>query len=360
MRAIFTIVALVALLGAGVLATACTSTKADATLYQSEWQAFATRFILPEGRVADTGNKGISHSEGQGYGMIMATAYDDKATFDRLWAWTKANLQVRGDHLFAWKWEPGPEAGQGKATDPNSASDGDILIAWGLLRAADRWNDDTYRQASVAILDDIRAQMFVDTALGKTLLPGPMGFVRQAKDAPGTVASVVINPSYWVFPALNDFARRHDEALWRAVIESGRAAITRARIGPMGLPPDWAEVAGPDVKLASGFETVFGFNAIRVPLYTIWGGLADADALNAPVRSWWSGHDGAPFIPATVDLATNAKAPYGLSNGGRAVSVLTRFGAQAQPMMPSLGETDDYYSATLILLTKIAFSERFQ
>ena len=51
--------------------------------------------------------------------------------------------------------------------------------------------------------------------------------------------------------------------------------------------------------------------------------------------------------------------PYGLSGGGRAVTVLTRFGERSQTMMPSLGESDDYYSATLILLSKIAFSERF-
>ena len=107
----------------------------------------------------------------------MATAFDDRAAFDRLWQWSKTNLQIRGDHLFAWKWEPGPA----KATDTNSASDGDILIAWGLLRAAERWNELAYRTAAVAILDDIRAQLVVDTRIGKTLLPGPQGFVRKAR-----------------------------------------------------------------------------------------------------------------------------------------------------------------------------------
>ena len=205
--------------------------------------------------------------------------------------------------------------------------------------------------AALAILDDVRDRLVVETSLGKVLLPGPEGFVRDG--------SVVLNPSYWVFPALDAFARRHDRDLWRAVSDSGRALVARARFGEAGLPPDWVELAGTELRLPSGFETVFGFNAIRVPLYAIWGGLDDADALNRPVVSWWSGHDGAPFIPATVDLATDAKAPYGLSGGGRAVSVLTRFRGEALPMLPSIGDTDDYYSATLILLTKIAFSERF-
>ncbi|WP_158047370.1 glycosyl hydrolase family 8 [Skermanella pratensis] len=342
MRAILLILAL---LGATVGGAGAAS--AGAPLHRSEWQAFVTRFVLPEGRVSDTGNKGISHSEGQGYGMVMATAYGDRETFDRLWRWTAANLQVRGDHLFAWKWEPGPAA----ATDLNSASDGDILIAWGLLRAAGTWNDEGYAAAALAILDDVRDRLVVETSLGRVLLPGPEGFVRDG--------SVVLNPSYWVFPALEAFARRHDGDLWRAVSDSGRALIRRARFGEAGLPPDWVELAGTGMRLPSGFETVFGFNAIRVPLYAIWGGLDDADALNRPVISWWSGHDGAPYIPATVDLATNARAPYGLSAGGRAVSVLTRFRGDALPLLPSLGDADDYYSATLILLTKIAFSERF-
>jgi endoglucanase len=347
MRVLVIIAALATLLGVGGFL----NSPSNATLYRSEWQAFVTRFILAEGRVVDTGNKGISHSEGQGYGMVMATAFDDRATFDRLWQWSKANLQVRGDHLFAWKWEPGPGNASGKATDTNSASDGDILIAWGLLRAADRWSEPAYRAAAVAILDDIRAQLIVDTSLGKTLLPGLQGFTREG--------AVVLNPSYWVFPALRDFARSHDAALWNAVIDSGRMLIAQARFSDAGLPADWVELAGKDLRLPKGFETVFGYNAIRVPLYAVWGGLKDAESLNGPVKTWWGAYDGAPLIPATVDLATGQPAAYGLSSGGHAVAVLTRFAERSQAMMPSLGESDDYYSATLILLSKIAFSERF-
>ena len=34
----------------------------------AEWQAFKTRFVSADGRVIDTGNGNITHSEGQGYG----------------------------------------------------------------------------------------------------------------------------------------------------------------------------------------------------------------------------------------------------------------------------------------------------
>ncbi len=71
---------------------------------QDGWRAYRERFVTPQGRVVDTGNGGISHSEGQGYGMLLAVAADDRATFERIWTWTRANLMVRDDQLLAWRW----------------------------------------------------------------------------------------------------------------------------------------------------------------------------------------------------------------------------------------------------------------
>ena len=41
------------------------------------YETFKTRLISPDGRVIDTFNGGVSHSEGQGWGMLMAVAFDD-------------------------------------------------------------------------------------------------------------------------------------------------------------------------------------------------------------------------------------------------------------------------------------------
>ena len=71
------------------------------------------------------------------------------------------------------------------------------------------------------------------------------------------------------------------------MIDSGRVLIAQARFGDAGLPADWVELAGKDLRLPKGFETVFGYNAIRVPLYAVWGGLEDAESLNGPVKAWW-------------------------------------------------------------------------
>ena len=42
----------------------------------SDWRIFKQRFLAADGRIVDDGNGGISHSEGQGYGMVLAEALE--------------------------------------------------------------------------------------------------------------------------------------------------------------------------------------------------------------------------------------------------------------------------------------------
>ncbi len=41
----------------------------------SDWRLFIKRFLASDGRVIDNGNGDISHTEGQGYGMLLAVAF---------------------------------------------------------------------------------------------------------------------------------------------------------------------------------------------------------------------------------------------------------------------------------------------
>ncbi|MEQ4600202.1 MAG: glycosyl hydrolase family 8, partial [Methylobacteriaceae bacterium] len=87
------------------------------------WRAYRSRFITEQGRIVDTANGLISHSEGQGYGMLLAVAAGDRPTFERIWGWTRANLMVRSDELLAWRWAPDHRPA---VSDMNNATDGDI------------------------------------------------------------------------------------------------------------------------------------------------------------------------------------------------------------------------------------------
>ena len=162
-----------------------------------QWEAYKRAFITAQGRVVDTGNGDISHSEGQGYGMLLAVAANDRAAFDLIWGWTRANLMVRPDALFAWRWEANARPA---VADFNDAADGDILIAWALSEAGEAWRDAAYRVAARRTATDVAHKLIVKGAvLASLLLPGTVGFsAKDRRDGP------VANLSYWVFPA---FAR---------------------------------------------------------------------------------------------------------------------------------------------------------
>lgn len=312
--------------------------------FAAAWNSYTQRFVSG-GRVIDTGNGNISHSEGQGYGLLFAAAAGDAARFEAIWSWTRANLRVRGDRLFAWSWTDAPL--KGPIPDFNNATDGDVLIAWALLRAADRWNAASYRMEARAIMADIRRQTVVVENGHFWLLPGANGFRN---------GGTVLNPSYYVFPALAAFTKEDPEGRWEDVAASGRRLIEAARFDDSGLPPDWLMVSRDGVLApAPNLSFAFGYDAIRVPLYLAWVG-ASARELHDFLRHF--GPKGASF-PPVVDLGTGARAAYPAPAGFRAVADLVR--ARAGATLPRGCRPDatdkDYYSATLGLLSVLAAAE---
>ncbi|AEI37106.1 MAG: glycosyl hydrolase family 8 [Zymomonas mobilis subsp. pomaceae] len=319
------------------LITACS--KAHAT-DQSNWKLFCNRF-LKEGRIVDSGNGGISHSEGQGYGLLQAEAAHDRANFDALWQWTKTHLMRSDMALFAWRYDGSQ---QNPISDLNNATDGDILIAWALLRAESRWPGKGYGAASAAIRQAIGKKLVLSGGGETILLPGLQGFV-------GT-DHVTLNFSYYIWPALKAFDQV-DNGMWRTVIESGKKLLSRARFGLPQLPTDWVDFKNDgSLAPAADKQPYFGFDAIRIPLYLIWGG---EDALAVPFAVYWNSYltHNQP-IPAWIDLNTQAIAPYPLSTGGMAIVHLML----NKPITSKITEQDDYYSAALLALAEIAHEER--
>lgn len=322
------------LLGAiAVLTAACAKVpNGNAKIREGLWPAFRDRFITPAGRVIDNGNGNISHSEGQGYGMLLATLNNDRQTFDALARWTAETLARTDIALHAWKYDPREAVA---VADRNNATDGDILIAWALARAARRWDVPAYAQRSTAIRNAIRSRLVMERAGHLVLLPGLEGFA----DARRTV----VNPSYYIWSALDAFAALDGESVWVPVIDDGVKLLTAARFGPLALPVDWFEIA-PDGKFspASDKPPHFGFDAIRVPLYASAGRrMAVADS----VASWWRGLvTNGTTVPAWINVLSGETAPYGLSAGGMAVLARTLGTPQPQAL------AQDYYAAILQLL----------
>jgi len=314
------------------------------------WAAFKARFVTDQGRVVDTANGMISHSEGQGYGMLAAVAANDREGFERIWGWTRANLMVRDDKLLAWRWDPDKRPGVG---DMNNATDGDILVAWALTEAGELWNNVAYRVEARRIAVEVgRKTVLFKTRWGALLLPSIFGFgAEQRPDGP------VVNVSYWVFPAFPRLYLVAPEIDWAGLSRSGMELLAKGRFGPAQLPTEWMSAKGSTLRPAEGFPQNFGYNAIRIPLYMAWAGLGDRNDYAPFVKLWSPGGKGAGVVDARTGRSQ------GMNESGYAsIAALTLCAVNGAPapedfLRPRANE--NYYPAILHLMSVIAMQMRY-
>ena len=331
--------------------SACGSPAPEA-MVDKGWRQYKAAFVSPDGSVADTGNKGISHSEGQGYAMLLAEAYGDRSGFERLWRWTRSHLQVRDDYLFAWRWSR-----QKGVEDKNNATDGDLLIAWALYRAGKRWQHVEYSEAALFIVRDIRSKLVKQVGDYWVLLPGEYGFVKEN--------TWQVNLSYWVYPALEELAVLDRSSVWQKLIQSGKTLTALSRQGRWNLPPDWIELKpGSAPTVSAERPPRFGYEVVRVPLYLIWAGDFDEKIIKDS-SDFWSQTASKDYAPAWVDLTSGEVAEYEAPDGFKAVHNLSKLALDkptdsAKDLMSIDLKEQDYYSSSLILLSRIAYHERLK
>jgi endo-1,4-beta-D-glucanase Y len=254
-----------ALLLMGAALFACGPASPDRDLLRRSWDGYRHAFVTPDGRVVRPEHGGDTVSEGQAYTLLRAVWMDDRATFDRVWRWTRTHLARTGREgasLLAWHWTP---AAGGRVDDWNVATDADTDVALALLMAAERWPPrdadlPPYRASALAIIADLAAHALVEDTRGMpVLLPGAWADQRSQDRA------VVINPSYLSPATYRVFHRVTADGRWLALASSAYDVLG-AVCTKDAVIPDWVRWRSADDWAVEGTGRVrSGWDAVRVP-----------------------------------------------------------------------------------------------
>lgn len=244
-----------------------THTFSTYSFLTSTWEKYKDQFINKDGRVIDYTQNGITTSEGQSYAMLRAVWVDDKKEFDLIWRWTRETMKRPNDHLFGWRWGKRSNGNYGftASSDQNTAADADEDIAFALILAAKRWNNQSYLTDSKNILKDLWTY---DTAVASG-----RRFVIAGNWA-NSSSEIIVNPSYFAPYEYRIFAANDNSHNWESLIDSGYGLISQASHLPLdkdkavGLPPDWVSINKFSGQIASAnvsnFTTNYGLDAVRI------------------------------------------------------------------------------------------------
>ena len=206
-----------------------------------------------------------ARTEGLSYGMMVAVQLNKKDVFDRLWRWTKKNMQHQGgsrDAYFAWSIEPK----SGKHNSEGSASDGELYFITDLLFASNRWGNNT------GINYYAEARRILDAMWSKDGTDGVMNILntehKQITFTPDKFGYRFTDPSYHVpafFEIWAEYAKDGKEQFYRDCADSARAFLRRACHPVTGLNTDMAEFSGIPSK-SFWIPNAFRYDSWRVPM----------------------------------------------------------------------------------------------
>lgn len=304
------------------------------------WSAWKAAFLTPDGRVVDHLQQDASHSEGQGYGLVLAASLGDASAFDAIRDWTDRHLRERNDHLLNWRRRPGDSRAEAM-----NATDGDIFAAWGLSLGAARFGRACAEDQARLMAGDIAGSCLRadPRGTGRTVvLPSSTGFEQGGR--------TIVNPSYIMPRALRDLGFLvRDQRLAQAA-QDGAALLAELAAG--SPVPDWAEIDATGVRPSAGHRPVFGYEALRVALYLIWSGEAGHPAVQR-ARAVYARNPGAR-VPVVVAVDGGAVLEGSDLPGYLALRNLVM--GQDRPPVP-LDVAQGYYPATLEMLCLLVACE---
>jgi endo-1,4-beta-D-glucanase Y/4-amino-4-deoxy-L-arabinose transferase-like glycosyltransferase len=248
----------------GITATIFQVIKNKKSILNNTWQNYKKNFITDSGQVIDKSSNKTT-SEGQSYALLRSVWIDDQSSFDKIWQWTKTNLQIRkSDKLLAWQLKS-DNNGKYSILDTENATDGDLDAALALLLASKRWQNDSIKQKSYEdqareIVQDIWKQRVVTIGDKLALLP----FTSQ-KDK----NYEILNPSYFSPAHYRMFSELDKNNNWNNLAFDSYSILEEMQKNRI-LIPNWIKFnyktnSFEDATSISGNEAEnYGYDAFRV------------------------------------------------------------------------------------------------
>jgi len=321
-----------------------------------------------------SGNPDVTVSEGQGYGMVIVAlmaGHDPNARthFDGLWRFVEAHPSGIDARLMTWRVRIGV-AEQGN----DSAFDGDVDIAYGLLLAHAQWGSDGPIDYAA------RAQSVIAGILESTIGPSSrlplLGDWVQPNSSPYnqyTPRSSDFMPAHF-----RAFGRATNNPVWQTVITNTQIAINAIQTNASpttGLLPDFMIGCNPVTSCqaaGSGFlegahDGHYNYNAGRDPwrigLDALLNDDASARVTVQKMAQWVAGSSGgdASQIKAGYQLDGTPIGNYFTTFFVAPFGVAAMADGSQQPFLNSIyaavyNTHEDYYEDSVNLLTLLVMS----
>jgi endo-1,4-beta-D-glucanase Y len=340
---------------------------ATAAFYE-QWKGQYLRSGCGDGRyyVQPTGGGGmdpntISISEGHGYGMIIAVlmaGYDPQAQayLDGLYYFFKDHPSTFSPYLMAWNQVAGCSNGPG---GDDSATDGDLDIAYALLLADRQWGSAgaiDYRGEALQVIQAIKEHE-VNPEYGQLMLGD---WVTTTE----TLYFYATRPSDFMLDHLRAYGAASGDPRWSEVLSTTIELVQLVQgqySTATGLLPDFIQDINTSPRPADpGFlegptDGQYAYNACRTPWrlgtdYLLYGEPATRAALG-PINAWVRANTGEDpqRIVDGYDLAGNPVSDY------NALAFVAPLGVGAMVAGRPVGD-GEYYGDTLKLLCMLVMS----
>ncbi|TGD20338.1 glycosyl hydrolase family 8 [Levilactobacillus suantsaiihabitans] len=306
-------------------------------------------------------------SEGQGYGMLAAVLAAKKganthATFNQFYKYYRAHRVSAKTPLMQWQQTKRGNKMTSTGQQKNSATDGDLDIAYALILADKKWGSKkvNYKAAAKKLIKAIKQKEINPT----TSLPTMGNWATSAYDR-SKLRTADLMTGYF-----KTFAKYTHDSSWNKVAKRSQSAVKKLSARhKTGLFPDFIFVTGKSLKLKavqpyaieSGTDNQVGYNACRVPwrlaqTYKLKHDSVTKKALNKQLKFY----NRKSKITAVYTLGGKAVNSYENTaftapvNYAARVMKRTALKKKTAKQLPKSIEKKNYFSATLQVVTALS------